>query len=879
MKIVSGAQILLFVLAFARVEVLFAQTVVSFPDPNLEAAFRVALSKPTGPLTSTDLQSLTSFSAASRNITNLSGLEWATNLTWLALQQNAITNLTPVSGLSKLTSLNISENKMTQLAALPTLTKLGYLYMGGNQIADLSPLAALTNLTYLSAGPNWMTNLDDLANLKKLQHLSVGNNQLTNIAGVQGLTNLTYVSLSFNRLTNIAALQGLTNLTYVNVNFNYLDLTIGSPARTVIQVLLGRGATVSYTSQHKPPVIVASAPHILVAANTNSAAFGFDLWDDFGASQLVVTATSSNPSLIPAAAIQINGTNLNRSFTVTPTPNQTGLTVITLTVVDGADLSASVEIAVEVQLPTDVIFTDPLLEANVRAALNQPGGPLSSLTVGNLLTLSANGRAITNLSGLEWARSLTSLVLAENQISDVTPLAELKWLSELNLSYNPVSEWSAVGGLTNLTSLTLHASGITNIAFLQNLPKLRLLWVGGNRLRDLDALAGLPTLSAVFADANLLTNISGLLPLTNLIQANLDYNLLNLSTGSPALTTIQTLQSRGGWVTYLPQNQPPYFSLASTNLIIAANGSSTLDCYVWDDLTATEQISLGAVRSSDTSLLPAANLTLTANPNSGSGNYLLKATPALNQTGVAILTLTATDTAGLVTTNQIRVEVVIPQTLAGEPINCTNLTWLTAGHPGWSSQTNAAHDDLTAFQSGAGSSWLGTLVTGPGVLTFWWKGAAGADAPSESPVGGFTATCRESGQRGEVSVERGNDWEKITAVLPGGTWDLYWATYYPDIATNRLWLDDVSFAPGPTSAWIELQPSSSFSYFGFMTHGELGTSYLIESSPDLINWSVIDSVTFNSFQSWFTDYSIIYRKNKEGRFYRLRQETSTLPPF
>lgn len=879
MKIVSGARILLFLLALARVEVLFAQTIVSFPDPNLEAAFRTALSKPTGPLTSTDLRSLTSFSAASRNITNLSGLEWATNLTWLALQQNAISNLTPVSGLSELTTLNISENKMPQLTALSGLIKLEYLFIGGNQITDLSPLSPLTNLTYLSAGANWMTSLDDVGSFRKLQHFDGSQNRLTNIAGLQGLTNLTYVSVSNNRLTNIAALQNLTKLTYTSVDYNYLDITIGSPARMVIQTLLDRGATVSYIWQHKPPVILAGAPHILVAANTNSASFGFDLWDDFGASQLVVTASSSNPSLIPNAAIQLMGTNLNRTFMVTPNPNQTGLTVITLTVVDSADLSASVDITVEVQVPTDVVFADPILEANVRAALSQPVGQLSSLAVGNLLTLSAPGRGITNLSGLEWARSLTSLGLAENQISDATPLAELRWLSELDLSYNPVSEWSVLSGLTNLTEIRLTGNSITTADFIENFKQLRNLRLEFNRLTNLDVAANLPNLLAIFGTANLLTNLDGLLPLTNLIQAELQYNLLNVSTGSPARLAIQSLQNRGVSVSYLPQNQPPNFTLTSTNWIIAANGFGILDCYVWDDLTGTDQISLEVVHSSDANLLPVENLIITNNPILSSGSYLLKAIPAPNQTGATILTLIATDSAGLATTNQVRVEVLIPQTLAGETVNCTNLIWLTAGHPAWSSQTNTAHSGLAAFQSGAGGSWLETTISGPGVLSFWWKGVAGPGAPSESPVGVFIAACRESNQRGEVTVERGTDWEKITAVLPGGTWDLHWATYHPDIATNRIWLDDVNFTPGPTSAWIESQPFSSSIYFGFMTHGELGTSYLIESSSDLLTWSVIDSVTFNTFQSWFTDYSINYRKNKEARFYRLRQETSVSPRF
>ena len=40
-----------------------AQTVVTFPDPNLEAAIRDAINKPTGEIYDTDLVGLTSLTA------------------------------------------------------------------------------------------------------------------------------------------------------------------------------------------------------------------------------------------------------------------------------------------------------------------------------------------------------------------------------------------------------------------------------------------------------------------------------------------------------------------------------------------------------------------------------------------------------------------------------------------------------------------------------------------------------------------------------------------------------------------------------------------------------------------------------------------------
>jgi len=62
-------------------------------DPNLEAALRVILRKPAVALNNVDLISLTELHLTDPAISNLSGLEWATNLTVLSVTANTISNL------------------------------------------------------------------------------------------------------------------------------------------------------------------------------------------------------------------------------------------------------------------------------------------------------------------------------------------------------------------------------------------------------------------------------------------------------------------------------------------------------------------------------------------------------------------------------------------------------------------------------------------------------------------------------------------------------------------------------------------------------------------------------------------------------------------
>jgi len=72
------------------------------PDAYLEAAIRSELNKPTDPITSDDMRSMTYFSAYGLGIVDLTGLEYATGLTDMSLGGNQIASLAPIAGLTGL---------------------------------------------------------------------------------------------------------------------------------------------------------------------------------------------------------------------------------------------------------------------------------------------------------------------------------------------------------------------------------------------------------------------------------------------------------------------------------------------------------------------------------------------------------------------------------------------------------------------------------------------------------------------------------------------------------------------------------------------------------------------------------------------------------
>jgi hypothetical protein len=79
-----------------------------------------------------------------------------------------------------------------------------------------------------------------------------------------------------------------------------------------------------------------------VRSNLEAAAFGFQVGDvETPASHLVVSASSTNTTLVPLANLQLGGADTNRWVRINPGTNRVGVTLITLIVSDGAKASST----------------------------------------------------------------------------------------------------------------------------------------------------------------------------------------------------------------------------------------------------------------------------------------------------------------------------------------------------------------------------------------------------------------------------------------------------------------------------------------------------------------------------------------------------------
>ena len=162
---------------------------VSISDTNLASAIRRALSLTSeATITELHMQGLTGLDASSRQVTDLTGLEHATNMQFLILRDNQISDITPLTGMTELLGLYLENNQISDITPLTELTNLGQLWIRNNQISDITPLVNLTNLFSLWLENNSISDITPLAGLTRLKELRLNRNQISDITPLAGLT-------------------------------------------------------------------------------------------------------------------------------------------------------------------------------------------------------------------------------------------------------------------------------------------------------------------------------------------------------------------------------------------------------------------------------------------------------------------------------------------------------------------------------------------------------------------------------------------------------------------------------------------------------------------------------------------------------------------
>ena len=193
-------------------------TVVHIPDPNLRAAIAESLGKnPNAPITAEEMERLKELDVSDRGIHDLTGLQFATNLSRLVLglwsgQGNQVSDLSPLAGLTNLRELILNNNPVSDISPLRGLKNLTRLVFSRTQVSDLSPIAGLINLRKLDFNVGNVSDLSPIAGLINIEYLGFPNNNVSDLSAIAGFVNLKTLYFWGNNVSDISPIAGLFNL-------------------------------------------------------------------------------------------------------------------------------------------------------------------------------------------------------------------------------------------------------------------------------------------------------------------------------------------------------------------------------------------------------------------------------------------------------------------------------------------------------------------------------------------------------------------------------------------------------------------------------------------------------------------------------------------
>lgn len=280
----------------ANASVTASQDTVAIPDDALRAYLNSRLGQASdAAITEAQMDSFTTISLQSSTTMDLTGLEYAHNLTRLTCSSPQITNLDILTKLTKLDFLSISGRQITS-----------------DMMPDLSPLTNLTSLD-LSRSNHSNEILPKINNLKNLETINLSyNTMITDFMPLQVLPKLSDLNIQFCGVADYRGIENFSTLKYfiaTGQNVGY-----GVPINSTI-----KSSALSYDETAQTLYV----PFSLMTGRT----INFD-----GFVPNFTTSTSSSDTYFTLNGAWIDGSRL--------TVTTEGLTVSNVTTADFASLNS-----------------------------------------------------------------------------------------------------------------------------------------------------------------------------------------------------------------------------------------------------------------------------------------------------------------------------------------------------------------------------------------------------------------------------------------------------------------------------------------------------------------------------------------------------------
>ena len=447
--------VLLSILVVLNMGVSIADAQRWIPDTNLRTAVRETLDLADGArLTKAAMRDLTELSVSGSGVSDLKGLEFATNLIALKLNNNRVSDLSALSGLENLTHLYLWKNDITDVEPLRDLTQLELLRFTDNSVSDVSALEGLVNL----------------------RSLRLKNNRVSDVSALSGLENLEDLQLAGNQITNTGVLADLvSNLTKPIDIVVFPDRNLELSVRDELGSY-GLGSQESVTAEYMEKLKEVAAYTLIrdlsgleYATNLEELILG---GDQRSRQNPIPLSPLSGFAYLERLIVQEKVTGLDTLLTL---PSLRDLSFRWAGIADVTVIGQLTDLEKLTLTRNEIIDITPLENLVNLMSLYLDGNRNDSET-------------LSDISALASLENLRELNISSNAISDITPLAGLVKLRELYLYQNNISDVSALENLVELTSLSFGYNDVSDVSPLAELMKLENLWLSGNPVENAHVL-------------------------------------------------------------------------------------------------------------------------------------------------------------------------------------------------------------------------------------------------------------------------------------------------------------------------------------------------------------------------------------------------------
>ncbi|EGB9983327.1 LapB repeat-containing protein [Listeria monocytogenes] len=585
-------------------------------------------------VTQTALDKVTTLTATSIGISNLTGMDLLTKVTNVNVSGNQITDISPLTNLPNLVTLNVSNNQLDNitLSAENNLPKLTTITSTGNNLVtiNIQDLPKLQTLTCDAAGTKMLSELT-LRNLPNL-YSAVKANGSGNVVAFGSSPNLAKVTLE-----NLAKLN---NGVYLS-NCIISELTIKDiPLITTIQIN-GNQLTTIKNLENLPDLSSLYASSNKISKLENIESFPNMRTMDVSLNGLtnLIMDQSMAEKLPKLYSLNINMNNLTKidirdqlqlktiyfnagsSNTITEVIliNLPVLTAVTLEGYDGINFASCPKLK--------KVHIESL--PNMARGIDVSKCALEELVIRNLpklIAVSAFSNQLTTIEGLVNLPALADLGVAANRI---TKLEDMYFPNLINMTM----------GNNKITSLLLNPE--TN----NKLPSIKSINISGNNLTKIDVQNQLKLESIILDSINPYLTEATLKNLPKLTRASSSMGINFTSCTKLSKVTIENLPAIYYDITFSSCNTEELVIKdipLVKNIIISGNKLSTLEGL--ENLPSVTSFNVSANELTDTESMPTlpnlSTLTLSNNHISALPETLLTKAPVLTTLNAINQTIT-----------------------------------------------------------------------------------------------------------------------------------------------------------------------------------------------------------------------------------------------